>query len=162
MTDSQRPSNGFVRELAVKEADRRLVDASERLKYATEYAQGGLKGLFLANGASIVALLTFLGNAKDLHIYTRGIWSGFTWFSLGLAAASATYILGYIFQASYMQASLHISMQADSVVHETGQTFDHKPHEKRGGWAENWGIALAVASLVAFVTGAFVALNAII
>lgn len=143
-------------DLAIKEAERRWTDASERLKYANEYAQAALKGLFLANGAAIVALLTFIGN-KEAHFGARGIWWAFFWFSLGLASVIATNVLGYISQASYMRASLNISWQASSDAHKLGHNFDHKKDEGRGEVAENTGIALSVLSLTNFLIGVFVA-----
>ncbi len=145
----------------MREADRRMTDASERLKFATDYAQGGLRGLFLANGAAIVSLMTLLGNAKDVRIDPVGIWWAFACFSLGLAVILLTYILGYLAQSSYMQASLHISLQAESDAHGTGHFFDYLKHERRGSRAEYAGIFFASTSLIAFVCGAFVALNAI-
>ena len=159
--EPQKDLNGFNRELAIKEADRRWNEASERLKYATGYAQAGLKGLFLANGAAIVALLTFIGNAKEMRFDSLGIWWAFALFSSGVATVLATNILGYVSQALYMQASLRLSWQADSAAHETGQTFKPQKYEDRGSWAEIAGIVLAVISLSAFVVGAFVALDAI-
>ncbi len=159
--EPEKDSNGINRELAIKVADQHWNEASERLKYATDYAQAGLKGLFLANGAAIVALLTFIGNAKEMRFDSLGIWWAFAWFSSGVAAVLATNILGYVSQASYMQASLRLSWQAESDAHETGQTFKPQKYEGLGSWAEGVGIFLAVASLMAFVAGAFVALDAI-
>ena len=46
-------------------------DAEKRLEFADSYAHAGLKSLFLVNGAAIVALLTFVGNA-DLEFDKSG------------------------------------------------------------------------------------------
>jgi hypothetical protein len=157
----QKNSNGIYRELALKEADRRWKDASELLKYATDYAQAGLKGLFLANGAAIIALLTFIGNTKEPEFDPLGIWWAFAWFTFGLVAVLATNILGYVSQASYMNAILSSSRQADAAAYETGHSFDSGPAEQRANRAEYAGIGMAISSLILFVSGAFVALDAI-
>ncbi len=160
--EPQKEPDGINRDLALKEAERRWKDASERLKYATDYAQAGLKGLFFANGAAIVALLTFLGNTKKSQFDPQGIWWAFVWFTFGLAAVLLTNILGYVSQASYMNAILNSSRQADADAHETGHKFDSEDDEKRGSGAEIAGMSLAISSLTAFVAGAFVALDAIL
>lgn len=153
--------NGVNRELAIRGSDQSWADAVDRLKYATDYAQGGLKGLFLANGAAIVSSLTFLGNTKETHLNPIGVWWAFFWFSIGLAAVLFAYILGYVAHASYMQAAIQYSRQADRAAHNLAQQSNVKSFDIYGGWAENVGIALASCSLIAFVIGAFVALDAI-
>ena len=159
MDEKQIPSVN--RELAAKEADRRWNEAIERHKAASDYAHAGLKGLFLANGGAIVALLTFIGNVRPAPIDTRGIWWAFAWFSLGLATILLTHILGFVSQTAYMQACLNLSWEADSAAHGTGHSYNHGSHERRGSWAELFAVGLVLVSLVLFVIGAFVTLNAI-
>ena len=148
-------------DLAAKEADRLRTEASERLKLANEYALGGLKGLFLANGGAIVALLTFVGNEKARNVNADGLWCGFIWFSLGLAAILAAYVAGYVSHANYMQAEFKLSAQEDSNAFQTGNNYDHSADETRGNFAENVGIGLVIISLGMFVLGAFASLDAI-
>lgn len=157
--EPQTPSEPYVR-LAAKQGDRRWNEASERLHLANEYAQGGLKGLFLANGGAIVALLTFIGNAKVNGPNAGELWSSFMWFSIGLASVLAAYIAGYVSHAFYMQAAFNLSAQGDSEAHQTGESFDFSSPERKGGHAEWIGIGLVIFSLISFLLGAFRTLSA--
>ncbi|HVR90463.1 MAG TPA: hypothetical protein VHG29_05160 [Novosphingobium sp.] len=149
-----------IRELAIKEADRRWDEASERLKFSTEYAQAGLKGLFIANGAAIIALLTFLGNAHPSY-EPRALWWSFVWFASGISCALAAYIAAYLSQAILMNASFSESRKAESAAYETGVGYDPSRFERNGERAASAGLWLAGLSLICFVVGAFVALDAI-
>jgi hypothetical protein len=148
------------KELAVKEADRRWDETTERLKYSVEYAQAGLKGLFLANGAAIVGLLTFVGNAEPVVNPVALRWS-FVWFSLGLTCVLAAYLAAYFSQESLKNAAFGRSSQADSDAHGTGRTYNYEPDEVKGTLAVKIGLVLAVGALLLFITGSFVALDAI-
>ena len=160
MADKEKVSES--RDFANIESERSWNDAIDRLRYASEYAQAGLKGLFLANGASIVSLLTFVGNSKNCPINTLEIRHAFYFFSGGLVFVLLTYIIGYVSQASYMQAALHYSRQASSAAHNRPKPPDRNGiHNHVGSLAENLGIGLTFGSLIAFVVGAFVALKAI-
>ena len=157
---SQDPK-GSRAELAAKEADRFRSAAADRLKLANEYAHGALKGLFVANGGAIIALLTFVGNTKTRISATSDLRCGFQLFSLGLAAVLMAYVAGYVSHAFYMQAEFNLSAQEDSKAYQTGEQFTHQAQERRGSCAEYTGIGLAVLSLIMFVCGAFAALDAI-
>ena len=161
MSDLEPNPSGINRRLALREADHSWTDHIERLKYANEYAQGALKGLFIANGASIVSLLTFLGNENGSHIDRSDIWWAFFWFTLGLAAVLSSYIIGYVTHAHYMQAALQYSRQADRAAHEAAEDPKTQDYGPKGNRAENFGICFTVLSMVFFITGAFVALDAI-
>ena len=151
--------------LAMREGERQRDEGLARLKYATDYALAGLKGLFLANGAAIVALLTFIGgtnSSKIDKIDSAGIWWSFAAFSVGLASVILVYVLGYISLASGMQSNLLASRSADSAAFKTGKIYDQSKHEKWANCAENAGVAITFVSLAAFLVGAFLALNAIV
>ena len=161
MVKPNQDPHGSRAELAAKDADRLRNAAADRLKLANECAHGALKGLFIANGGAIIALLTFVGNAKIRVPETSDLRCGFELFSSGLAAVLMAYVAGYVSHAFYMQAEFNLSSQADSKAYQTGEEFDHLAHERRGNCAESIGIGLAILSLILFVGGAFAALDAI-
>lgn len=150
-----------VTELALLEGQRRWDETADRLRYSVEYAQAGLKGLFLANGAAIVALLTFVGNTHR-QVEAIALWWSFIWFALGLATVLAAYICAYVSQSEIMQAVFKQSRAAESAAFKTGQRFDPVSHEIAGERAVKAGLLLSIAALVFFVLGAFVALDAIV
>lgn len=147
-------------ELARKEGDRRWDETAERLRYSTEYAQAGLKGLFLSNGAAIIALLTFIGNTNSMF-EPRALWWAFVWFSLGLTSVLGSYISAYLSQAILMNASYGESKAADAAAFETGHEFEFESFERNGELSASITLCLATISLGFFVAGAFVALDAI-
>ena len=161
MMGEESDTDGIIPPLAIREAERQRDEGSARLKYATDYALAGLKGLFLANGAAIVALLTFIGGSMSSKIDSAGLWWSFAAFSVGLASVLLVYVLGYISLASGMQANFQASRRADSAAYKTGQTYDSSKHEIWASWAENVGVFVTFVSLAAFVRGAFWALNSI-
>ena len=150
-----------IRQQANDEASRRWDEAAERLKFATAYAHAGLKGLFLANGGAIVALLTFLGNAQAAHVEKHKIWWAFVCFTLALSLVLAAYIAGYASHASSMQATFARYMNALRAAQGFPGNSDAARDESRANFTENLGLAFVVASLALFVCGAFVALDAI-
>lgn len=150
-----------IRDQAREEASRRWDEATERLKFATEYAHAGLKGLFLANGGAILALLTFLGNNRSARVESNDIWWAFISFAVGLSGVLAAYIAGYASHASTMQAIFARYANALSVSQGVPGSADSTKYDKLANRTENFGIALFVASLVSFVCGAFLALDAI-
>lgn len=151
----------IIAELALLEGQRRWDETSDRLRYSVEYAQAGLKGLFLANGAAIIALLTFVGNTRR-QVESVALWWSFSWFALGLAAVLAAYICAYVSQSEIMHAAFKQSRAAESAAFKTGQCFDPVSHEDAGNLAVIAGLWLAIAALGLFVLGAFVALDAIV
>ena len=149
------------RNQAKDEASRRWDEASERLKYATEYAHAGLKGLLLANGGAIVALLTFVGNAQTSHVDKHEIWWAFGAFTIGLCSVLAAYIAGYVSHASSMQATFARYINALHTAQGFAGDADGSKDERRADRSENVGVGFVVGSLVLFMIGAFVALSAI-
>jgi hypothetical protein len=160
MNDSTDQTRIVIKELAIKEADRRWDEAAERLRYSVEYAQAGLKSLFLANGAGIIGLLTFVGNS-DAVIKPTNLWWAFACFSVGLASVLAAYVAAYMSQTSIMNAAFNQSRNAESAAYDIGKTYDDKKFETNGEREVKAGVAAAVFGLISFVSGAFVALDAI-
>jgi hypothetical protein len=153
LTDQQK-------QIAEADAQRWWESANERLRFSVEYAQAGIKSLFLANGGGILALLTFAGNAAKIAEPRALFWS-FVWFGLGCAAALVIYIAGYLSQAHVMQSEYMRSMQATAFLLEVEAEYDPDESDKRSVAAERIGMTCAVLSLGLFVMGALVGLDAI-
>ena len=135
-------------------------DAEKRLEFADSYAHAGLKSLFLVNGAAIVALLTFAGNA-DLEFDKRGIFWSFAWFSIGICFNITSYFGAYFNQNFYMITSTKRSLNAKYAALGIPHTIDESKDMRTGNIWIGVAILSAVLSFVLFVTGAFVALVAI-
>ncbi|MBE5074437.1 hypothetical protein IM511_08975 [Erythrobacteraceae bacterium E2-1 Yellow Sea] len=149
-----------VKDLAIKEGDRRWDEANDRLRYSVEYAQAGMKGLFLANGAGIISLLTFVGNSGQI-VEPVALWWSFCWFACGIAAILAAYVGAYLSQGYYMLTVFFDSRNAESAAYATGQNYDGSIEERKGDFASGAALFLSIVSLGLFIAGAFVGLDAI-
>ena len=150
----------IVHELAKKEAERQWAEAERRLAYSVEYAQAGLKALFMSNGGAIIALLTFVGNGANVT-EPNAIWWSFVWFSSGLAAVIAAYVIAYLSQSSIMVEAFVEARNADAAAFETGQSYKIGKWERAGNTLSWSAVVVTLLSFVSFVIGAFVALDAI-
>jgi hypothetical protein len=130
------------------------------MRYSVEYAQAGIKALFLANGGGVIALLTFAGNNGAVVDPIALFWS-FIWFGTGCLAALIIYISGYVSQGHAMQVEFIRSRQAIADSLELETVFDASPFETKSRSAERLGMASALISLGMFMAGALVGLDAI-
>ncbi|MBY0344201.1 MAG: hypothetical protein K2Q29_10130 [Sphingomonadales bacterium] len=153
LTDEQR---------AVAEADaqRWWDSANDRLRFSVEYAQAGIKSLFIANGGGILALLTFAGDADKIAEPRALFWS-FVWFGLGCACALFVYIAGYLSQSHVMQSEYLRSRQATADALGVAREYDPSETDRLSEVAERTGMICAIVSLSLFVLGALVGLDAI-
>ena len=143
------------------EATRWWQSAQDRLKYSVEYAQQGIRALFLANGGGIISLLTFAGNTGAI-VEPRALFWSFLWFGAGIATALATYIAGYVSQAEIMQDEFDYSRYAVlAMLNKAPDLYERTDHARRGEIAVSIGMACAVSSLALFIAGAFVGLDAV-
>ncbi|MGE3690593.1 MAG: hypothetical protein AB7F98_04355 [Novosphingobium sp.] len=136
-------------------------EVGDRLRFQIEYVQSALKNLHLVNGGAIVALLTLIGNAK-IPFDKRAIWWAFFWFASGLIFALSAYAGAYFSQSYYMEATAKQAWNAQAKAHGTKKRWDFKFSSLMGNAALYSGVFCAVASLVCFVIGAFVALGGIL
>lgn len=135
-------------------------DAERRLDFADSYAHGALKSLFIVNGASIVSILTLIGNSK-FGFDTRGIFWAFSWFSFGIASALISYFFAYFCQNFYMLVSTTNAWKAKCQAMGLENQLDSDRYTKLGHLCLGGAVATSVLSLILFVTGSFVALVAI-
>jgi hypothetical protein len=115
------------------------MEPKDHLRLSTDYGLAGLKSALTANGAAIISLLTFVGNRGSVT-EPDTLWWAFVWFSLGIALALFAHVAGFLAQSAHMNGD------------------DAYSRGERFAW---FGLALAVASVVLFVVGALVALDAI-
>jgi hypothetical protein len=138
-----------------------IAEGLERVKFATEFAQAGLKALVLANGGAIVALFTFLGNAKP-HVDAVATWKSFGAFAAGLVAVLIAHLGAHISQNHYYFASTHIAWDADALLR--GQPAQEKGRRQFliGNVFQQGAGVFAVLSLAGFVAGSAYALAGVI
>lgn len=144
----------------LEEANYLRRESDDRLKYGHEYGQEGLKGLFLANGSAIVALLTFIGHATT-KVDPRGITWSFVWFVLGLVACLTSYFFQYLTQDHIMNATHNEALQKKSIALGWGVEYNFVLYKEKSRITLRLSIVLGLASLALFSIGAFVALVAI-
>ena len=148
------------KEVARAEGQRWWDSAHDRLRFSVEYAQAGIKALFLANGGGILALLTFAGNSGAV-VEPRALFWSFVWFGIGCFSALSIYIAGYVSQGLVMQAEFIESRRAISDSLELEQSFDATPFETKSEVAERVGLSCAFISLGMFLLGALVGLDSV-
>ena len=93
------------------------------------YAHEAIKLLFVLNGASAVAILTFIGNAK---IYSDAFILSMIFFALGSVAGISSMLLAYLTQLQYGNAECHdTNKAAKSTTWNTAQKYHHLPPHSR-------------------------------
>ncbi len=136
-------------------------DTKNRLQYSMDMAQATLKSLFLVNGASLVSLLTFIGNGGTV-IEPRAIFWSFIWFSCGLSSVLTSFITAYFSQVYYMQSSMADAWKSKAKIYDASSDgIDGQRPYKIGERWEYTAIAFVVLSLAFFILGSFVALDAL-
>lgn len=158
MSDIYSEAEKAKREIALEDYRENIAEVAERLRYQVEFSQSALKNLHLVNGGSILALLTFLGNA-DLDFNYRAVWWAFVWFSMGLITSLAAHFGANFSQAHFMNLSAKQSWNAQLRARGLREMYDIKPDYTSGNRFVSFGIAAAFLSLLFFILGAFVGLG---
>ncbi len=135
-------------------------ESDDRLRYGHEYGQAGLKGLFLANGGAIIALLTFVGNATS-HVDPRGMFWAFVWLSLGLISCLISYFFQYITQDHIMNATHNEAFQKQSDALGWDKKYNYQIYIQKSNCTLKMSVSFGLISLGSFTAGVFVALFAI-
>ena len=146
------------RKIALEEYKVNTEEAMERLKYQFEFSQAVLRNLQIANGGAMLALLTFIGQGED-RIASNAIFWSFVWFSIGLASSLTSYFGAYLSQSHYMNLAFHRAWDAQHRSEGSVTRFPAEDHERNGDRAILGAMSLAIASLITFVLGAFVAIE---
>ena len=154
----------LVRQISKLEYEEHKQEVSDRLRFQIEFAQALLKAFLLVNGASIISLLTFIGNTTN-DIDAGWMWWGFASFALGLACALVSYVGAFFSQVNFMQTAamqMWASHGRSHGIEKVIEPVEFAKFLKNGMLFMNVGILSAVASLAGFVAGAFFALKAIL
>lgn len=146
------------RSIALEDYKLNSAEAMERLKYQVEFAQSALRNLHLVNGGAIIALLTFVGNVVDGIDKSSIFWS-FVWFSIGLSLSLLAYLGAYFSQSFFMNVAFAQAWEAQHRAEGSVATFPYQKDFDRGNVALAVGIGFALASMVCFIVGAFVAIE---
>ena len=156
-----RPSEKHIRAFSAEDYAANIADAADRLRFQTEFSQSALKNLHLVNGGAIIALLTFIGNSSATF-GERSMWWAFFWFASGLGSSLIAYFGAYFSQVAFMEVSLKLAWNAQRRSVGVEEVYDFKPDFALGNRALYFGISAAVASLMSFVVGSFVALGGLL
>jgi hypothetical protein len=150
------------RHIAALDFDLAKADVLERLKFQADFAKVAWQSLSLVNGGAIVALFTFIGNAKPT-LNQHLIWIGFGCFAFGLAVNILSILLGFMSQGSYMRATALTGWNKQAEMHGYRPKYeDALQKEMKAG--DKWHLAAIIAcvsSLIAFVAGSAFSLSAV-
>lgn len=147
------------REELLRDIASETAESLERLKIAAGLAQSGLHTLTIVNGGALVALFTLIGTGK-LAFATLPLWSAFSAFVLGIAAALVAFLAGH---ASQDRLSVACAMTAHNRAAELagskGKDDAANTHHE-GNRLVNVASCSAALSILLFVTGSGLALAA--
>jgi hypothetical protein len=151
-----------VRHVAALDYELAKADVLERLKFQATFAEIAWRSLTLVNGGAIVALFTFIGNARPAIDHSL-IWVGFGCFAAGLVSNILSIMAGFFAQAFYMKSTTSAAWNKQLEMHGyEPQYAEVQVGEQRAGDRWEWtAIITAVASLLAFVAGAACALQGV-
>lgn len=134
-----------------------------RFKATYEYVMLGLRSALIANGGALIAMLAFLGNARMMPIDTGILWLAFGLFTAGLVFSLFAVLAAYSSQADFARQDtsnaefIYFHTVGDPTIAKE-QSDAAKEARAKGRTAEIIGIALFVASVVAFIGGAIAGL----
>jgi hypothetical protein len=125
-----------------------------------ELASIGLKGLLLANGGALVAMLTFVGNYDQQPLVIASLWLAFAMFVVGLVGTLAAIVFGYFAQGHATAASeagaekIFFGELRNHPQVENLKTAEELKHIASGGILRTVAIVFALLSAAAFAGGA--------
>lgn len=154
----------LVRQISQLEYEEYKQEVSDRLKFQVDFAQALLKAFLLVNGASIISLLTFIGNTTN-EIDAVWMWWSFASFAFGIICALISYFGAFFSQMNFMQTAAMQMWASHGRSHGIEKVVDQVEFAgflRKGIIYMNAGIVAATASLLGFVAGAFFALKAIL
>ena len=134
-------------------------EAAQRIGYQVGYSEQALKTLALVNGGAIIGLFTFIGNNGSLPIDVSWLWWAFASFVAGLAFTMIGYLGAFMSQGKYYQAAQAEAWnELDRAASGLAWGRDHDAVTAIGFRWELAGVAAGMLALLAFVTGAGMAL----
>ena len=148
------------RDVALQDYEAQSAEALARIDYQVDYSKALLNALTVGNGGAILAILTFIGNtgAKVAPATMKGAFIGY---GVGLACVFAGYAAGFFTQFYFYRAAQEQAWNAQAAALAAQPEYDPMPSMHRGNIALGLAIALAMASLVAFVWASLLAIEAL-
>ena len=150
------------REIARLDDEQYKQEATARLGIQESLGLAAIKAVTLINGGAMIALFTFIGNAsKTVNIDVSMLWSGFIFFTSGLALAVLANLLGYLMQVQFYVATIRQAWNAQRL------SVGDVPNENVDGpfkiatWLGAAAISSTAAGLIAFCIGAGCALGGV-
>jgi hypothetical protein len=135
--------------------------AADHTKFQHEIGLNACKSTILVNGGAIIGLLTFVGN-KNVTADVQGLKIAFAGFSIGIACTLLGLWLSYTAQnwLSDYRTSVAWNYQQDM----KGEPRIHDiERERRAAYRLMIGSStLVITGIIAFIVGAFFALNAML
>lgn len=140
-------------DLETKRLELEMEASNKMLESMQLYAKITFSSLVMVNGGAILALLTFLGNAKYMHKFSE-LWSwAISSFCLGLIS-----VLISMFYAFWAQKLFREGLDKD--IKQNIETDTHQK-DKFGLQKRNLCIFFAIASIGCFVCGSLCAILAL-
>ncbi|WAT16754.1 hypothetical protein OZN62_07310 [Aurantiacibacter sp. MUD11] len=131
-------------------------DAHKAGEQAAGYGQSVMQSLFLANGAAIISLLTYLGNT-EAEFDASGLRIAFALYSLGLfGALLANFLLFKLLNTNRMYSFYSAMAVIGEPDGKNAGKYDRESDRYR-----RFASAAAILSLIFFIIGSFNALNGI-
>lgn len=151
------------RQIARMDAEAKIADAAERLRFQQQCALAAVRALTLVNGGAILALLTFIGN-NDARYDTTALKAAITGYVVGLAFALSTYVLAYHSEAWNRDCDTSDAWNYQDDMRQLPRRHEAvASKERHRGWLlQISAISLVTASLLMFAYASFQALNGII
>ncbi len=140
------------------------VESDDRIRYQVDFAKSLLQNRLLVNGGAIVALLTFIGNAKK-SIDFNCLWYGFAGFSFGIVCALIAYFGAFFSQLHFMSVTVYQMHNAQHRMYGSEEPYTDQELKRGSRNGDFWlwlGVVLASLSLAGFIAGAFYALDGIL
>ncbi len=161
MNTEVEPTEVQRREFARLDYEAQIQEGNDRLKYQVDFSQSLLRNMVLVNGGAIISLFTFIGNSQSQfdEFYTR---FAFGSFAVALTATLFAYIGGFFSQQMFMEVSLYQAWNAQQIMHGGTHEYDVKGSLKRGNIAMWTALGLAFFGLIAFIVGAYCALEGVL
>ena len=139
----------------------------ERLKFQVGFSESVFKNLTLVNGGAIIGLFTFIGNAKDknflFELNEQLLWFSFGGFCFGIFLALISAFGAFFSQKFFYESAMNElwMIQTFDSTGDVGEDGRLTP-VRRGDIALSLGVISAMLSAIAFITGAALALWAVL
>lgn len=155
------PDAAEERAIALLEYENLQTDAGRRLEHLNGAAQSVLRGLTVANGGAIVALFTFIGNARP-SVDAASLKTAFAFYGGGLILTLLASFASFFTHSAFMMSDIEEMRNARDRAHGRQGDRDYMTHYARGNLCEVIGVVSAVLALAAFLIGSWFALSGVL